>query len=50
MTWTCKHCGNPNLMEDYICRHCGKGIRPRGNWVWKGLLKQNKNNKLLMTF
>ena len=28
MTWTCKYCGNPNLMGDYVCRHCGKGTRP----------------------
>ena len=28
MTWTCKYCGQPNFMEDKICRHCGKGLRP----------------------
>ena len=28
MTWTCKNCGWPNLMEDYVCHHCGKGTRP----------------------
>ncbi len=28
MTWTCKNCGQPNLMGDRICRHCGKGLRP----------------------
>ncbi len=28
MTWTCRNCGNPNFMEDFVCRHCGKGTRP----------------------
>ena len=28
MTWTCRNCGKPNMMEDRFCRHCGKGIRP----------------------
>lgn len=31
MTWTCKNCGQSNFMEDVVCRHCGKGLRP-GRW------------------
>lgn len=44
MTWTCKNCGWPNFMEDYVCRHCGKGTRP-SKYVKITLKKTPKQNK-----